>query len=168
MSNPSGKKKAQNESGDRVAATNRRAHHDYAIGDTWEAGLMLVGSEVKSLREGLANLTDGYVMVRRGELWLVNVHIQEYAKANRFNHEPTRARKLLLHAREIDDIIREIEEKHRVCVPLRIYFKGGRAKVEIGTGTGKKLHDKRQTIKEKDAERELQRARRTRGDPDAG
>lgn len=158
----------QQAKGDRVAATNRRAHHDYAIESTWEAGLVLVGSEVKSLREGAAALGDGYVVVRDGALWLVNVHIQEYAKANRFNHEPTRPRKLLLHAREIDDIAREIDEKHRVCVPLRIYFKGGRAKVEIGTGVGKKLHDKRHSIKEKDAERELQRARRSRGEPDGG
>jgi len=146
-----------------VAATNRKARHDYTIETTWEAGLILVGSEVKSLREGQANLGDGYVMARRGELWLLNVHIQEYAHANRFNHEPMRPRKLLLNAREIDDIIRQIDEKNRVCVPLRLYFKEGRAKVEIATGVGKKLHDKRDSIKERDAEREMLRLKRSKG-----
>lgn len=149
--------------GELVVATNRRARHDYTIEAIWEAGLMLVGSEVKSLREGTANLGDGYVMDRNGELWLLNVHVQEYKHANRFNHEPMRPRKLLLNARELEEIGRQMHEKNRVCVPLRIYFKEGRAKVEIGTGVGKKLHDKRETIKERDADREMLRLKRTKG-----
>jgi SsrA-binding protein len=153
-------------SDEKIAATNRRAHHDYSIEATWEAGMMLVGSEVKSLREGACNLGDGYVMERNGELWLLNVHIQEYAQANRFNHEPLRPRKLLLNHREIEVITRLIREKGRVIVPLRIYFKEGRAKLEIGAGVGKKLHDKRESIKERDAEREMLRMKRTRGQVD--
>jgi SsrA-binding protein len=148
---------------DQVAATNRKARHDYDIERTWEAGLMLTGSEVKSLREGTANLGDGYVLARDGALWLLNVHVQEYQHANRFNHEPLRPRKLLLHLREIEEITRQMVEKSRVCVPLSIYFKNGRAKVEIGTGVGKKLHDKRHSIKEREANRELQRVVRAKG-----
>jgi SsrA-binding protein len=151
---------------DAVAATNRRARHDYEIEKTWEAGLVLAGSEVKSLRAGAANLGDGYVLARDGALWLLNVHVQEYSHASRFNHEPMRPRKLLLHAREIDEITRQMVEKSRVCIPLSIYFKNGRAKIEIGTGVGKKLHDKRHSIKEREATRELHRVVRARGESD--
>jgi SsrA-binding protein len=151
---------------DLVAATNRKARHDYEIEKTWEAGLVLTGSEVKSLRAGAANLGDGYVLVRDSALWLLNVHIQEYTHASRFNHEPMRPRKLLLHLREIEEIVRQVTEKSRVCVPLSIYFKNGRAKVEIGTGVGKKLHDKRHSIKEREANRELQRVVRAKGAAD--
>jgi len=154
------------ERGDRIVATNRRARHDYTIEDIWEAGLMLTGSEVKSLREGNANLGDGYVLDRGDELWLLNVHIQEYAQANRFNHEPMRPRKLLLNRREIDEITRQMREKSRVCIPLQLYFKEGRAKLEIGTGVGKKLHDKRESIKEREAQRDMLRIKRSRGQVD--
>ncbi len=154
------------EARDQIAATNRKARHDYEIEKTWEAGLVLSGSEVKSLREGTANLGDGYILARDAALWLLNVHIQEYVHAYRFNHEPMRPRKLLLHMREIEEITRQMVEKSRVCIPLSIYFKNGRAKVELGTGVGKKLHDKRHSIKEREANRELQRVVRAKGATD--
>ena len=142
-----------------TVATNRKARHHYEILETWEAGLVLTGSEVKSLRAGTITIGDGYVIDRGDELWLVNVHINEWPQANRFNHEPTRPRKLLLHRHEVAAILRELNEKSRPCVPLRFYFKGGRCKVEIGVGVGKKLHDKRADMKERDAKLELARAK---------
>lgn len=148
----------QSDKNNRVIATNRKARHRYAIEETMEAGLVLVGSEVKSLREGRVTFGDGYVDVRKGELWLANIHIHEYAFANRRNHEPTRGRKLLLKRNEVRRVIRRLEEKGYTGVPLQIYFKSGRVKVEIGLGKGKRLVDKRQDVKERDAKRAIARA----------
>lgn len=150
------------DSNEKNAAVNRRARHEYDIEESFEAGIVLVGSEVKSLRDGAVTLGDGYVAHEHGSLLLVNVHISEYTNANRHNHEPTRPRKLLLHRREIARISEAIESKGRACVPLRIYFKHGLAKVEIGVGRGKKTYDKRHDLKERDAKREMARARSER------
>lgn len=152
------------DTGDTVVATNRKARHQFEILETWEAGLVLVGSEVKSLRAGTVTIGDGYVIDHGDELWLLNVHINEYPQANRQNHEPMRRRKLLLHKHELAAILRELREKQRTVVPLRFYFKGGRCKVEIGTAIGKKLHDKREDMKERDAKRDLARAKSQRDD----
>jgi len=148
--------------GDKTVATNRKAHHEYHIEETWEAGLVLLGSEVKSLREGNVTIGDGYVGEQRGELFLYNVHIQEYRQANRHNHEPLRWRKLLLKRAQIDEISRLLHEKGKTCIPLRFYFKNGRCKVELGSAVGKKLHDKREDMKSKDAKREMDRVKRGR------
>lgn len=144
-------------------AVNRRARHEFEIEDTFEAGIMLAGSEVKSLREGSVTLGEGYVMAQGTELFLVNVHIAEYTQANRHNHTPVRSRKLLLHRSEIEQIREGLEEQGRTCVPLRIYFKQGLAKVELGLGRGKKTWDKRHDLKERDDQREMARARADRG-----
>lgn len=143
-------------------AKNRRARHDYAIIDTWEAGLVLTGSEVKSLREGKANLSDAYGIVRDGEIFLINLHISVYERASYNNHEPTRTRKLLLHKREIGRLIGAIERQGLTLIPLELYFKRGIAKVAIALGKGKKQHDKREDAKARDADREIARAVRTR------
>ena len=143
-------------------AKNRRARHDYTIIDTWEAGLVLTGSEVKSLREGKANLSDAYGIVREGEIYLINLHISVYERASYNNHEPTRTRKLLLHKREIGRLIGAIERQGLTLIPLELYFKRGIAKVAIALGKGKKQHDKREDAKAKDADREIARAVRTR------
>lgn len=148
----------------RTVTVNRKARHDYFIDETVEAGLVLTGSEVKSLRDGRANLKDSYARVDRGEAVLVNAHISPYDAAARDNHEPTRSRKLLLHRREIDRLHGKLNEKGLTLVPLRIYFNArGRAKVELGLGRGKKQYDKRQTIKEREARRETARALRSAG-----
>jgi SsrA-binding protein len=143
-------------------AKNRRARHDYTIIDTWEAGLVLTGSEVKSLREGKANLSDDYGIVRDGEIYLINLHISVYERASYNNHEPTRTRKLLLHKREIERLIGAIERQGLTLIPLELYFKRGIAKVAIALGKGKKQHDKREDAKARDADREIARAVRTR------
>jgi len=143
-------------------AKNRRARHDYTIIDTWEAGLVLTGSEVKSLREGKANLSDAYGIVRDGEIYIINLHISVYERASYNNHEPTRTRKLLLHKREIGRLIGAIERQGLTLIPLELYFKRGIAKVAIALGKGKKQHDKREDAKAKDADREIARAVRTR------
>jgi SsrA-binding protein len=143
-------------------AKNRRARHDYAILDTYEAGLVLTGSEVKSLREGKANLSDAYGIVRDGEIFLINLHISVYERASYNNHEPTRTRKLLLHKREIGRLIGAIERQGLTLIPLELYFKRGTAKVAIALGKGKKQHDKREDAKARDADREIARAVRTR------
>ncbi|MGB0591695.1 MAG: SsrA-binding protein SmpB [Myxococcota bacterium] len=148
----------QSDKNNRVIATNRKARHRYAIEETLEAGLVLVGSEVKSLREGHVTFGDGYVDVRKGELWLANIHIHEYVFANRLNHEPARGRKLLLKRNEIKRVIKRLEEKGYTGVPLQLYFKGGRVKVEIGLGRGKRMADKRQDVKARDAQRDIDRA----------
>ena len=140
-------------------ARNKRARHDYHIQETWEAGLVLTGTEVKSLRAGRANLVDSYGIVRNGEVFLLNLHISEYAQGNRNNHEPTRTRKLLLHRREIRRMIGAVERQGLTLVPLELYFKRGVAKVTLGLGKGKKLHDKRETERKRDDEREMARAR---------
>jgi SsrA-binding protein len=143
-------------------AKNRRARHDYSIIDTYEAGLVLSGSEVKSLREGKANLSDAYGIVRDGEIFLINLHISVYERASYNNHEPTRTRKLLLHKREIGRLIGAIERQGLTLIPLELYFKRGIAKVAIALGKGKKQHDKREDAKARDADREIARAVRTR------
>jgi SsrA-binding protein len=143
-------------------AKNRRARHDYTILDTFEAGLVLTGSEVKSLRDGKANLSDSYGIVRDGEIYIINLHISVYDRASYNNHEPTRTRKLLLHKREIGRLIGAIERQGLTLVPLELYFKRGIAKVVLALGKGKKLHDKREDAKSKDADREMARALRTR------
>ena len=143
-------------------AKNRRARHDYAIIDTWEAGIVLTGSEVKSLRDGKANLSDAYGIVRDGEIYLINLHISVYERASYNNHEPTRTRKLLLHKREIGRLIGAIERQGLTLIPLELYFKRGIAKVAIALGKGKKQHDKREDAKARDADREIARAVRTR------
>jgi SsrA-binding protein len=150
------------DSGRLLVARNRRARHDYAISDTYEAGLVLTGTEVKSLRAGRATLTDGYATVRGGEAWLHNVHIPEYEAGTWTNHEPRRPRKLLLHRREIRELSKAGQERGLTLVPLALYFKDGYAKVEIGVGRGKKQYDKRQALAERDARREAERAVRAR------
>lgn len=139
-------------------ARNRRARFDYEILETWEAGIALTGTEVKSLRNGKAQVTDAYGIVKDGEVWLLNLHIAPYEQGNRFNHEATRTRKLLLHSREIKRMIGAVERQGLTLVALEIYFKRGRAKVRLGLGRGKKLHDKRADLKEKDDKREMSRA----------
>jgi SsrA-binding protein len=144
--------------GEKVVASNRRARHDYFIDDVFEAGLILTGTEVKSLRQGRASLADGYVSVDRGEAWLEGVHIPEYTEGTWTNHSPRRKRKLLLHAEEIERLGERSREKGHTVVPLRLYFVKGRAKVEIAVARGKKLYDKRDTLREQQDNREAQRA----------
>jgi SsrA-binding protein len=145
-----------------VIARNKRARHDYHILDSWEAGLVLTGTEVKSLRDGKANLADSYAVVNGGEVFLLNLHIAPYEQGNQFNHEPTRTRKLLLNKKEIRKMIGSVERQGLTLVPLELYFRRGKAKVALALGKGKKLHDKRETARERDAEREIARAVRTR------
>jgi SsrA-binding protein len=153
------------ESGRKLIAQNRRARHDYAIEDVYEAGLVLTGTEVKSLRAGQASLTDGYAVIKDGELWLQNVHIPEYTQGTWTNHEPRRARKLLLHRGEIARLVGKTREGGRTLIPLALYFKDGKAKVEIALARGKKAYDKRQTLAARDAAREIERTvgRRAKG-----
>jgi len=151
------------ETGRKVVAQNRRARHDYHIEDTYEAGLVLTGTEVKSLRAGHASLVDGYALVRDDEVWLMGVHIPEYTEGTWTNHEPRRARKLLLHRREIGKLIEKTQEQGLTIVPLALYFTEGRAKVEIAVARGKRSYDKRQDLAKRDAAREMERATRRRG-----
>jgi SsrA-binding protein len=139
-------------------ATNRQARFRYHFLETWEAGLVLTGTEVKSLREGKAQIKDGYASVRDGEVWLHNVHIPPYAPASRANHEPERPRKVLMHRREIERLIGKTREKGLTLVPTRLYLRNGRVKVEIALAKGKDVGDKRQTIKEREMKREMDRA----------
>ena len=143
-------------------ARNKRARHDYEILETWEAGIVLTGTEVKSLRDGRAQVTDAYAVVKDGELWLLNAHIAPYAQGNIWNHDPLRTRKLLLHHQEIEKLIGAVERKGLTLVALELYFKHGRAKVRIGLARGKKAHDKRADLKEREDEREMQRALKVR------
>ncbi len=145
-------------SGEESVCLNRQARHNYFIDEIYEAGLVLVGSEVKSLRDRKANLKDGYARIQKGEAFLVNVHISAYPGANQFNHEPTRTRKLLMHGREIERLTGKTKERGFTLVPLRLYFKNGRAKVELGLARGKKLYDKRATLRSKEAQREVERS----------
>ncbi len=155
--------KSTNETTDTVAiARNKRARHDYHILETWEAGLVLTGTEVKSLREGKASLVDAYGIVKNGEVFLLNLHISPYKQGSYNNHEPTRTRKLLLHRRQIRRLIGAVEREGLTLIPLDLYFKHGVAKVTLALGKGKKLHDKRETAKARDAEREMARVGRTR------
>lgn len=146
----------------KVVCTNRKARHLYHILDTWEAGLVLTGTEVKSLRAGHATMTDAYAELRGGEVFLLNFHINPYEQGNRNNHEPTRTRKLLLHRREIKKLIGKTVEKGLTLVPLSVYFRGGYAKAEIALAKGKKAYDKREAIQERDNKRELARALKER------
>jgi len=150
------------ESGRKLIAQNKKARHDYLIEDVFEAGLVLTGSEVKSLREGRASLVDGYAQVRDGEVFLHGVHIPEYTQATWTNHEPRRPRKLLLHRTEITKLISKTKESGLTIVPLSLYFKDGNAKVEIAVAKGKKSYDKRHAMAERDAKREADRAVRNR------
>jgi SsrA-binding protein len=146
--------------GDRSIATNRRARHEYEILETLEAGLVLRGTEVKSLRAGLVNFKDSYATVRNGEVWFLGCHISPYSHGTDANHDPERDRKLLLHEREIKRLTGKIAERGLTLVPLKLYFKSGRAKLEIGLGRGKKLHDKRSALRERDVRREMDKAAR--------
>jgi SsrA-binding protein len=149
--------------GEKPIATNRKAWHDYEILETHEAGLVLKGTEVKSLREGQVNFKDSYATVSSSaEAWLVGCHIAPYHHGSDANHEADRSRKLLLHRREISRLIGKVAERGLTLVPLRLYFKNGRAKVEIGLARGKKLHDKRQALRERDARREMAKEARSR------
>ena len=148
----------------RTVAQNRKARHNYIIEDTLEAGLALVGTEVKSLREGKSSIADAFAGEKDSELWLYNAYIPEYLQANRFNHRPRRARKLLLHRRELNRLIGAVQREGMTVIPLKIYFNDrGRAKVELALARGKKLHDKRETVKKRDWTREKQRLLRDRG-----
>jgi SsrA-binding protein len=152
----------KNDQGNKVVARNRRARHDYHIDDTVEAGLVLTGTEVKSLRLGRASLTDGFAQVTDGEMWLHGVHIPEYLQGTWTNHEPRRTRKLLLHRKEIDRLAEATRERGSTLIPLSLYFSGGRAKVEVALARGKRTYDKRHDLAEKDAAREVDRALRRR------
>jgi len=148
----------------KVAAANRRARFNYEIGQTYETGIALTGTEVKSLREGRSNIADSYAGERSGELWLYNAYIPEYLQANRFNHETRRPRKLLLHKREIARLLIAVEREGMTLVPLKVYFNDrGRAKVELAVARGKKLHDKRETEKKRSWDREKGRLMREKG-----
>ena len=152
------------EKGRKAIATNRRARHDYTILDTYEAGIVLQGTEVKSLREGKATISESYAGERGGELWLYNAYIPEYLQANRFNHKTKRPRKLLLHKREIGRLAAAIQRDGMTLVPLKLYFNDrGRAKLELAVARGKKLHDKRETEKKRDWNREKSRLLREKG-----
>tara|TARA_Y100000813_G_scaffold176885_1_gene143044 strand:- start:16797 stop:17273 length:477 start_codon:yes stop_codon:yes gene_type:complete len=146
------------ERGSKVVATNCKARHDYLIEDTYEAGLVLTGTEVKSLREGRASLVDGYAFIEKGEAWLDAVHIPEYTEGTWNNHSPRRKRKLLLHKAQIIKISHKTKEGGYTLVPLQIYFSDGRAKVEIAIAKGKREYDKRQTLRERQDKREADRA----------
>lgn len=141
----------------RVVATNRKAYHDYNIEETYEAGIALTGSEIKSVRAGRVNLREGYVVLRDGEAWLVGTHISPYEQASHENPDPKRDRKLLLHKREIMRLAGRVQEKGYTIVPLRMYLKGNRAKVEIALARGKRLYDKREAIARRDSERQMER-----------
>jgi len=156
------------ETGIKRVAENRKARHDYFIDDTYEAGIVLVGTEVKSLREGRISLRDSYVEVKgpahAPELFLVGAHISPFEQGNIWNHEPLRARKLLLHKHEIERIAQRVRERGYTVVPTKVYFKDGRAKIEIGMARGKKLYDKRHEMADRDAKRDVERALRGRGE----
>jgi SsrA-binding protein len=143
---------------DRTVATNRRARHDYEILESVEVGLVLRGTEVKALRQGQINFKDSYAVIRNNEAWLVGCHISPYSHGTDANHDPERDRKLLLHRREISRLTGKVAERGLTLVPLRLYFKSGRAKLEIGLARGKKLHDKRSAIREREVRREMDKA----------
>ena len=147
-------------SGDKLVAQNRKASHDYAILDTVEAGLVLAGTEVKSLRTGKASLQESWATIENGEAWVMQLHIPPYEQGNRWNLDPVRQRKLLLHRAELDKIRKSLEQKGLTLIPLKLYFTKGRAKLLLGVARGKKTHDKREAIAERDARREIDRARR--------
>ncbi len=147
----------------KVVVENRKARHDYHIEETYEAGLVLTGTEVKSLRAGQCNLRDTYVEIRDGQATMINSHIAQYKQGNRFNHEPLRPRRLLLHKIEITRLAQKTRERGYTLIPLRIYFSGSRAKVEIGLARGKHTYDKRRDLAERDAKRDMERVMSSRG-----
>jgi SsrA-binding protein len=147
---------------DKTVAVNRRARHEYAVEETLEAGIALTGTEIKSIRAGRVNLAEAYARIEKGEAWLIGAHIAPYEQGNRNNHEPTRTRKLLLHRDQISELIGRTQAKGFTLVPLRLYIRNGMAKLEIGIAKGKKAYDKRRTIAERDARRELERSTKER------
>ena len=147
----------------KIVATNRKATHDYSLEERFEAGLVLLGTEIKAIRAGQANLREGYVQLRNGELYLVNTHISTYEPAGQSSHDPLRPRKLLLHRKEIARIATRLNERGFTLIPLKIYLKNGRAKIEIALARGKRQYDKRQAIAERDSQREIQRELGRRG-----
>jgi SsrA-binding protein len=148
---------------DKTVALNRRARHEYAVSETLEAGLVLTGTEIKSIRAGKVNLSDAYARIERGEAWLIGAHIAPYEQGNRYNHEPLRTRKLLLHRDQIAELTGLTQAKGQTLVPLRLFIRNGLAKLELGVARGKKAHDKRRTIAERDQRRELEREAKTAG-----
>ena len=146
----------------KIVSTNRKARHDYFIEETYEAGIALVGTEVKSIRQGKISIKDGYAQVENGEVFLYNVHISPYEQGNIFNRDPLRARKLLLHKNEIRKLIGYVQQKGYALIPLSFYLKDGLVKVELGVGIGKRKYDKRQVLAKKDAERRIEREFRER------
>ena len=147
---------------DKVIATNRKAYHDYEVLETYEAGIVLRGTEVKSLRESQVNFKDCYAAVDNGEAWLIGCYISPYHHGTNANHDPERRRKLLLHKKEIGRLLGKVAERGLTLIPLRLYFKGGRAKCELGLARGKKLHDKRASLREREAKREMAKEARAR------
>ena len=147
----------------KVVASNRKARHDYEILDTYEAGIALTGSEIKSVRAGRVSLKEGYVMPRNGELWLQEVHIAPYSQAGAFGHDPKRPRRLLLHRKEINRIISRVQEKGLTLIPLSMYLSHGLAKVELALARGKKKYDKREALRKKESQRQIERTLRRRG-----
>lgn len=150
------------ETGIKIVATNRKATHDYSIEDRFEAGIVLLGTEIKSIRAGQANLREGYVQIRGDELWLINTHIAPYDPAGRQGHDPLRQRKLLLHRKEIARLLSRVQEKGYTIIPLKIYLKNRRAKVEIALARGKRQYDKREAIAKREAGRQIERALKER------
>lgn len=149
--------------GIKVIAENRKARHDFHIEETYEAGLVLTGTEIKSIRAGRVNLRDSHARIERGEVILYNMHIAPYEHGNRYNHDPERPRKLLLHRQEIDRLYGKVRMKGYALIPLRLYLRNGRAKIELALARGKKLYDKREDIAEREARRRIERALRSRG-----
>ncbi len=158
MAQKSKEARADSRGGDRLVSNNRKAYHDYFIDESVEAGLVLVGSEIKSIRAGKVNLRDSYVTIRNGEAWLIGSHIAGYAQASYQDHEPRRDRKLLLHRREIMRLRQRVDQKGYTIIPLKMYLRDGRAKVEIGLARGKRQYDKREAIAQRDADRAIERA----------
>ena len=148
---------------DETIAVNRRARHDYAIEDTLEAGIVLTGTEIKSVRAHKVNIAEAYVRIESGEAWLIGAHIAEYAQGNRYNHAPARTRKLLLHRDQISELLGLQSAKGLTLVPLKMYVRGGLAKLDVGVARGKKAHDKRRTIADRDMRRELEREAKVSG-----
>ena len=144
-------------SGDRVAVQNRKARHEYHVLETWEAGIVLQGTEVKSLRDGKANLQDAFARIDRGELWLYGMHVSPYEQGNRFNHDPLRPRKLLMHRSQLRKLVGQVEQKGLTLIPLDVHFSGGIAKVNLALVRGKQLHDKRDTLRERAVQRDMER-----------
>jgi SsrA-binding protein len=146
-----------------MVATNRKAYHDYHVGETYEAGIALTGTEIKSVRQGMVSLRDSFARVENGEVFLYNMNVSPYDAGNRFNHEPQRTRKLLLHKSEIRKLATKTQEKGFTLIPLKVYLKGGRAKVELALAKGKRLYDKREDIKKRDVMRQVDRVIKDRG-----